>query len=37
VVELIERVGERRVEGGRELCDLLSESSVDRRVPEAEL
>ena len=35
VVELVERVGERRVERGRELCDLLAERPVDRRVPEA--
>ena len=35
VVELVEGSVERWVERGRELCDLLAERPVDRRVPEA--
>src|SRR6202035_3921177 len=37
VVELIERVGERWVESGRELCDLLAERVIDSCVPETKL
>jgi hypothetical protein len=35
VAQLVERIGKRRVERGRELRDLLAECPVDRRVPEA--
>src|ERR1700736_6160108 len=37
MVELVEGGGERWVEHGRELCDLLAERPVDGRVPEVSL